>query len=423
MKKGKFTYLLIYLMILLVLFNFYSCSKASITSPTSQKIDELQISYLDTSNNIVEEKTDSIVMKLKDNAEGFYMYSKKTAENEYTSYLTENKNGVVISMVYKNGSSFPSEIRVFKDGQLAVGTITPYREKTQTYDIIWYMDNEVETFSDINLSKDINTSNNFSNLDTKLKYQVETIKNSLLIWQSIDEHNSSSSSITYSIMPRNWFKKLIGIFLAVVSIALIAVMPIVLPIIIPTTTAAIAGTIGGTMAATAAIGLTVANNLIKHSDEKTEENKDYNTQLNNEKLIVNILNNNNLINNDDFFKLDAYTQNDTLKLDIKAVKNNILNALISVEAEVDDKEITNYYSTIRRYFTFYSGNKEFVLNSEYDICNINVNEGCTEKFSVKKLQNILDKKDDKKIYLVFTFHTSNIEINNRAGKKIKIRIN
>ncbi|WP_295161584.1 hypothetical protein [uncultured Brachyspira sp.] len=77
MKKGKFTYLFIYLMILLVLFNFYSCSKASITSPTSQKIDELQISYLDTSNNIVEEKTDSIVMKLKDNAEGFYMYSKK----------------------------------------------------------------------------------------------------------------------------------------------------------------------------------------------------------------------------------------------------------------------------------------------------------------------------------------------------------
>ena len=184
-------------MILLVLFNFYSCSKASITSPTSQKIDELQISYLDTSNNIiVEEKTDSIVMKLKDNAEGFYMYSKKTAENEYTSYLTENENGIVISMVYKNGSSFPSEIRVFKDGQLAVGTITPYREKTQTYDIIWYMDNQIETFSDISLSKDINTSNNFSNLDTKLKYQVDTIKNSLLIWQSIDKYNSSSSPNT-----------------------------------------------------------------------------------------------------------------------------------------------------------------------------------------------------------------------------------
>lgn len=319
-------------------------------------------------------------------------------------------------MVYKNGSSFPSEIRVFKDGQLAVGTITPYREKTQTYDIIWYMDNEVETFSDINLSKDINTSNNFSNLDTKLKYQVETIKNSLLIWQSIDKYNSSSSPNTYSIMARGWFDKLIGIFIGIVAIVIAVFIPVVIPAVAAIGGTAAAAVVGIGMAGTSAAAVTVANELIYHSDEKTEENKDYNTQLNNEKLIVNILNNNNLINNDDFFKLDAYTQNDTLKLDIKAVKNNILNALISVEAEVDDKEITNYYSTIRRYFTFYSGNKEFVLNSEYDICNINVNEGCTEKFSVKKLQNILDKKDDKKIYLVFTFHTSNIEITKKREK-------
>ena len=274
MKNRKINCLLTYLMIFLMLFNFYSCSKANMTSPMSQKVNELQIYYLDSLNNITEEKTDSIVMKLKDEAESFFMYSKKTAKNEYTCYLTENESGVVISMVYKNGYNFPSEIRVFKDGKLAVGTITPYREKTQNYDIIWYMDDEVETFSDINISKkDINTPNRVSNLDTKLKYQVEIVKNSLLIWQSIDEYNNSTSSIAYSIKAKNWAKKLLGIFLAVVSIALMVVMPFVVSTILPTTAAVITGAVGGAMAATSAIGITVASNIIRHSDEKTEEKK------------------------------------------------------------------------------------------------------------------------------------------------------
>ena len=90
------------------------------------------------------------------------------------------------------------------------------------------MNNQVETFSDISLSKHINTSNNFSNLDTKLKYQVETIKNSLLIWQSIDKYNSSSSPSTYNIMGISWFKKLIGAFLGIAAVALAFVIPFLL---------------------------------------------------------------------------------------------------------------------------------------------------------------------------------------------------
>lgn len=422
MKKGKFTYLLTYLMILLVLFNFYSCSKASITSPTSQKIDELQISYLDTSNNIVEEKTDSIVMKLKDNAEGFYMYSKKTAENEYTSYLTENENGSVISMVYKNGSMFPSEIRVFKDGQLAVGTITPYREKTQTYDIIWYMDNQVETFSDISLSKDINTSNNFSNLDTKLKYQVDTIKNSLLIWQSIDKYNSSSSPNTYSIMTRGWLDKLIGAFIGIVAIAIAVFIPVVIPAVAAIGGAAAVSVVGIGMAGTAAAAVTVANELIYHTDQKIEEKKDENTQLINQQSIINIVNNdnNNLIQYDDFIKLDADTSYNILNLNIQAIQNSICNGLISIE--VNDKN-NNYYASIRKYFVFDHDGSENVVNSNYGICNINIDEKSSKLFTIRKLNNITEERDDKEIYLVFTFSDNNIKINNRAGNKFRIRLN
>lgn len=409
-------------MILLVLFNFYSCSKASITSPTSQKIDELQISYLDTSNNIVEEKTDSIVMKLKDNAEGFYMYSKKTAENEYTSYLTENENGSVISMVYKNGSMFPSEIRVFKDGQLAVGTITPYREKTQTYDIIWYMDNQVETFSDISLSKDINTSNNFSNLDTKLKYQVDTIKNSLLIWQSIDKYNSSSSQNTYSIMTRGWLDKLIGAFIGIVAIAIAVFIPVVIPAVAAIGGAAAVSVVGIGMAGTAAAAVTVANELIYHTDQKIEEKKDENTQLINQQSIINIVNNdnNNLIQYDDFIKLDADTSYNILNLNIQAIQNSICNGLISIE--VNDKN-NNYYASIRKYFVFDHDGSENVVNSNYGICNINIDEKSSKLFTIRKLNNITEERDDKEIYLVFTFSDNNIKINNRAGNKFRIRLN
>lgn len=425
MKKGKFTYLLTYLMILLVLFNFYSCSKASITSPTSPKIDELQISYLDTSNNIVEEKTDSIVMKLKDNAEGFYMYSKKTAENEYTSYLTENENGIVISMVYKNGSSFPSEIRVFKDGQLAVGTITPYREKTQTYDIIWYMDNQVETFSDISLSKDINTSNNFSNLDTKLKYQIDTIKNSLLIWQSIDKYNSSSSPNTYNIMARGWFDKLIGAFIGIVAIAIAVFIPVVVPVVAAIGGTAAAVVVGIGMAGTSAVAVTAANELIYNSDKKTEEKKDENDKLINQQSIVNIVNNdnNNLIQYDDFIKLDADTSYNKLNLNIQAIQNSICNGLVSIEVMNTNTNDTNYYATTRKYFVFDHDGKEYVVNSKYSICNINISEKSSKSFTIRKLNNITDKKDDKEIYLVFTFNDNNIKINNRAGDKFRIRIN
>ncbi|WP_300365348.1 lysis protein [Brachyspira sp.] len=350
---------------------------------------------------------------------------KKTAENEYTSYLTENENGIVISMVYKNGSSFPSEIRVFKDGQLAVGTITPYREKTQTYDIIWYMDNQVETFSDISLSKDINTSNNFSNLDTKLKYQVDTIKNSLLIWQSIDKYNSSSSPNTYSIMARGWFDKLIGAFIGIIAIAIAVFIPVVIPAVAAIGGTAAATVVGIGMAGTSAAAVTVANELIYHSDEKTEEKKDENDKLINKQSIVNIVNNdnNNLIQYDDFIKLDADTSYNRLNLNIQAIQNSICNGLVSIEVMNTNTNDTNYYANTRKYFVFDHDGIENVVKSDYSICNINIDEKSSKLFTIRKLNNITDKKDDKEIYLVFTFNDNNIKINNRVGNKFRIRIN
>ena len=179
------------------------------------------------------------------------------------------------------------------------------------------------------------------------------------------------------------------------------------------------------MAGTSAAMVSVANNLIYDSDKKTEEKKDENTQLINQQSIINIVNsdNNNLIQYNDFIKLDVDTSYNTLNLNIKAIQNSICNGLVSMEVHNTNTNDTNYYINTRKYFVFYHDGAERVINSDYAICNININEKSSKLFTIRKMNNITDKKDDKEIYLVFTFNNNNIKINNRAVNKFRIRIN
>lgn len=414
MKKNKINYFFAYLMIFLVLFNFYSCTKA-ITYPIQENKKELQISYLDNANNIVEEKTDSIFIKLKDEFENFCMYSKKTAENEYTSYLTEIKNGIVISMIYKDGSNFPSEVKVFKDDQIAVGVITPYRKENQSYDIIWYMDNDIEVFSDINLSKDINTPNNVLNLDSKLKYQIETIKNTLLIWDSIDKYNSLNNKDDSQIMTkmaRVWWKKLIGVFLGIIAVVVATFIPVVAPLLIAKTGVVVAAIVGVGMASASAGIVAAANELIKDSDKIAEPKKE-----NKSISIVNASSNNKI----EYDKLISFPKNNKFSLKIRALEGDIKSTKITIKV---DNPYTNYYSSIRKYFTFYYAGNEYLVDKDYNIIEI----GCIQQnnettFHIEKLQNINDVNDDKKIYLLFEFYDKASKVNDMAVKIYKIRIN
>ena len=75
-------------MIGLILFNFYACSKQTY-DPKGNDFSaksNLEITYLDDKNQPTESKTETILMKLKDDESGFIMVSKKTSENEYTYY-------------------------------------------------------------------------------------------------------------------------------------------------------------------------------------------------------------------------------------------------------------------------------------------------------------------------------------------------
>ena len=100
-------------MISLILFNFYACTKQQIEEPLTENA-KLEITYLDEKNNPTEKRTDNILMKLKDDENGFIMVSKKTGENEYTDYLIDNINNSTISMYYTNKSNFPHKIVVIQ---------------------------------------------------------------------------------------------------------------------------------------------------------------------------------------------------------------------------------------------------------------------------------------------------------------------
>ena len=139
-------------MIGLILFNFYACTKQQIEEPLTENA-KLEITYLDDNNQATESRTDNILMKLKDDENGFIMVSRKTGENEYTDYLIDNINNSTISMYYTNKSNFPHKIVVIQEGVSMVGYTSEYREDTKDFDIVWEMLNgsttEYETFANI----------------------------------------------------------------------------------------------------------------------------------------------------------------------------------------------------------------------------------------------------------------------------------
>ena len=129
-------------MIGLILFNLYACTKQQIEEPLTENA-KLEITYLDENNNPTEKRTDNILMKLKDDENGFIMVSRKTGENEYTDYLIDNINNSTISMYYTNKSNFPHKIVVIQSNESGensmVGYTSKYREDTKDFDIIWEM--------------------------------------------------------------------------------------------------------------------------------------------------------------------------------------------------------------------------------------------------------------------------------------------
>lgn len=178
-------------MIGLILFNFYACTKQQIEEPLTENA-KLEITYLDDNNQATESRTDNILMKLKDDENGFIMVSRKTGENEYTDYLIDNINNSTISMYYTNKSNFPHKIVVIQSNESGetsmVGYTSKYREDTKDFDIIWEMsDGSSETFTGITVADLFNHSKT-SGVDENTDYQIMTLKVSVRIADAINKY-------------------------------------------------------------------------------------------------------------------------------------------------------------------------------------------------------------------------------------------
>ena len=177
-------------MIGLILFNFYACTKQQIEEPLTENA-KLEITYLDEKNNPTEKRTDNILMKLKDDENGFIMVSKKTGENEYTDYLIDNINNSTISMYYTNKSNFPHKIVVIQSnesGETSMVGYTSYREDTKDFDIIWEMsDGSSDSFTGITVADLFNHAKT-SGVDENTDYQIMTLKVSIRIADAINKY-------------------------------------------------------------------------------------------------------------------------------------------------------------------------------------------------------------------------------------------
>ena len=228
-------------MIGLILFNFYACTKQQIEEPLTENA-KLEITYLDEKNNPTEKRTDNILMKLKDDENGFIMVSKKTGENEYTDYLIDTVNNSTISMFYTNKSNFPYKIVVIQEGVSMVGYTSEYREDTKDFDIVWEMLNgsttEYETFANISATNLFNHAKT-SGVDENTDYQIMTLKVSVRIADAINKYvddNFEDNPITRGFWSKfcNFWKKVFKPIVRVVTIIVAIFIPPVAPIIVAT---------------------------------------------------------------------------------------------------------------------------------------------------------------------------------------------
>ena len=228
-------------MIGLILFNLYACTKQQIEEPLTENA-KLEITYLDENNNPTEKRTDNILMKLKDDENGFIMVSRKTGENEYTDYLIDTEHNSTISMFYTNKSNFPYKIVVIQEGVSMVGYTSEYREDTKDFDIVWEMLNgsttEYETFANISATNLFNHAKT-SGVDENTDYQIMTLKVSVRIADAINKYvddNFEDNPITRGFWSKfcNFWKKVFKPIVRVVTIIVAIFIPPVAPIIVAT---------------------------------------------------------------------------------------------------------------------------------------------------------------------------------------------
>ena len=351
-------------MIGLILFNFYACSKQTYDPKEVSANSKLEITYLDANNKPTDSKTETILMKLKDDESGFIMVSRNTGKEdgieEYTTSLIDTANKTSISMVYTNGAEFPHKI-LLADGEneTMIGYTSAHRKDTQNFDIIWYSeDGNGESSENIPLKTTIYNYVKMAGVDADTDYQVKTIKISVKIAEAINKYVEENNpnieeDNDYNMMLRritwksfcNFWKK---VFTPII-IAVAVIVAIVVPIVIPAATAIVLGVTGGVSGAVA--GLAVLFDQIDNSIESSPGEK---------ALLITRDGKEDYYQDGDIIHLEKVGDEAHIYFDILNEPIDYLN--VKLYRENDDKP----YKMASAYFDFDAGNNGD-LTSEYVI--------------------------------------------------------
>ena len=405
-------------MIGLILFNFYACTKQQTYDPKVNDAianSKLEITYLDANNKPTDNKTKTILMKLKDDESGFIMVSRNTGKEdgieEYTTSLIDTANKTSISMVYTNHSEFPHKI-LLADGEneTMIGYTSAHRKDTQDFDIIWYSeDGDGESSKNIPLKTTIYNYVKMAGVDADTDYQVKTIKISVKIAEAInkyvEEHNPNiEEDNDYNIMLRritwksfcNFWKK---VFTPIV-IAVAVVVAVVVPIVIPASTAIVLGVTGGVSGAVA--GLAVLFDQIDNGIQSSPGEK---------ALLITRDGKEDYYQEGDIIYLEKVGDETYIHLDILDEPVNYLKVRLYRDNDNEPHRMASAY------FDFYVNETRTNLTSEYIINYGKVNNDKDVHIKIKKRE----LKDDLNLFIIIETG-NNVMINRGSSSQLKLKL-
>lgn len=403
MKKNNVTYLFIYLMIFLVLFNFYACTKQSAVNPINTPNKTLEIIFVDDNDNISKNKTNNILMQLEDDDSGFYMFSTKKDDKDYVAYLIDSKNNSSISMYYENGSLFPYKIMLFQGNESLVGYTSKHRRDSEDFDIIWYSEyGSDETVKNIPLKNSIYDHSPSVGVESDTDYQIKTIKISLRISDAINKYVDNNDTI--KPMARSLFKSFSNFWKKVFA-AIVIVVAVVIAIFVPP------------LAPTMIEVISNAMEYIKVLDIKAVEEDKEKAASGVKKLFISK-------KVDDISEVNLYKNNDEIRLD--RLGDSFYIFFDIVEAEIDKFKIKaemenepNGYNLIGAYYKIskdndgkcYSVDKDNVLLPETKFNN-------NQDFYIK-IEKAYNDVGNNKIYMDIEVGASTM-INGNAASSFRL---
>ncbi len=319
-------------MIGLVLFNFYACTKQQTQNPNNPQY-QIEIAYLDENDSITKDRTDTMMMKLKDDDSGFVITSKKMSDNRYTVYLIDTKNEITISMVYTNKANFPYKITTLKGEQFLEGYTGEHRRDTEDFDMSWYMGEEEENLLNIPLKNNIYDHVNSAGLDAQSDYQFQIMKISAKIWYAISIHVQNSENTDSGIQSRGWLKWL-GIALLAIVVPILVIATAICAAVAPPAVMPIVKTIGVVIS----VGVAMVG-----ADELNEKDRG--------KKILNIGIDGAIVDKDYILKLEAGKMK---KLTVHATITNVNNICIKALLEGDESSTARSDDSVYNKYNFSS---------------------------------------------------------------------